>query len=229
MDINFYKQLIENDLNPFILFDSNGKMKDFNAEAEFLFNFVQPKQLYELAISHASSSFGFNRKFISLKYGKFLYYAILVGYLDDDNIGLRLYKEVSIIDEMAMNNNIELANIFHLIDLSKTTTLMQSKIKIEETYDISIPETKLHINDFLLILNECFELYKDEKEISLKVHIKIGEYEIIKDNKYQIIAIEFRSSNSVEVPKSLERKVSNTYINIFLNNNILNLELPMIL
>ncbi|MCK5111697.1 MAG: hypothetical protein KAQ94_09270 [Arcobacteraceae bacterium] len=226
---NFYANLIENDLNPFILFDNNGKIKDFNQEAEFLFNFVKPKELYELAVSHASINFGFNRQFISLKYGKIQFYAILVGYINDEEIGLRLYKEVCREKEVVKITNIELANIFSLIELSKTTTLLQSDIKIEEIYDISIPQVKLNINEFLLILNDCFTFYKDEKELSLKVYIKTGEYEIIEEKKYQIISLEFKANSPLEIHKSLENKLSKTHINLFFSNNILNLELPMIL
>lgn len=226
---NFYIELIENDLNPFILFDGNGKMKDFNKEAEFLFNVVKPKELYELAVSHASLSFGFNRKFISLKYGKSLYYAILVGYLSDDEIGLRLYKEVSTRDDVTKIQNIELVNIFSLIELSKSTTLLQSDIKIEETYDISIPEMKININQFLLTLNECFSIFKDEKQIKLKVYIKIGEYELIAEKKYQVVSIEFMSENNWTIPDDLVNKALKAHINIFVETQILKLEFPMIL
>jgi len=61
---NLYEQILENDLNPFITFNSNGKLNKFNKEAEFLFNFVSIKELYELAISNATQSFGFQHKYI---------------------------------------------------------------------------------------------------------------------------------------------------------------------
>ncbi len=226
---DFYKSIIEHDLNPFVLFDSDGKLTDFNKEAEFLFNFVTPKELYDLAILYASQSMGFNQKFISLKYGKFLYYAILVGYIDDENIGLRLYKEVNTKDEIKMNQNMELTNIYNLIELSKSTTLIQSDVKIEEVYDVSIPEIKLNINEFILILNECFSMFEDEKNMVLKVNLKIGEYEIIEDVKYQIISIEFKINKDIELNDNLDKKLSKSIINYYINKNILFLELPMIL
>ena len=228
-DNDFYVGLLENDLNPFILFDSSGKMKDFNKEAEFLFNFVKPRELYDLAVAHASLNYGFNRKFISLKYGKIMFYAILVGYINDEEIGLRLYKEVCSEDEVAMNSNIELANLFSLIELSKTTTLLQSDIKIEETYDVSIPDMKLNINEFLLTINGCFELFKDKENLALKVFIKTGEYEIVKDVKHQIVCIEFLFEDTIEIGKSLELQSSKARVNIFKDINKLKLEFPMIL
>ena len=70
---NFYEQLLDNDLNPYILFSSAGKLVNFNKEAEYLFNFVNPKELFELAIEHANKTYGFNSKFINIKYKKQTY------------------------------------------------------------------------------------------------------------------------------------------------------------
>jgi len=226
---NLYVSLIENDLNPFILFDSNGKIKDFNKEAEFLFNVVNPKELYELAVAHATLSFGFKREFMSLKYGKSSYYAILVGYINDDEIGLRLYKEVCVEQEVAKIQNIELANIFSLIEISKSTVLLQSDIDIEEIYDISIPQIKINISKFLLILNECFAIFKSHKQLQIKIYIKIGEYELIQGKKYQVISIEFISKDNCIVDKSLIEKALKVHINIFEERCKIKLEFPMIL
>ena len=169
MTNNFYTELLENDLNAFIAFDNNGKLKDFNKEAEFLFNTVAPSELYELAISHAPLSFGFSRKFISLKYGKSSYYAILVGYINDDEIGLRLYKEVTSKNEILHPQSVEYVNIFNLLDISKSTTLLQSDIKIEELYDISIPEVKeTEQKQLISFLKEFMSPYYS---FSLDVHV----------------------------------------------------------
>jgi hypothetical protein len=230
---DFYEQLIEHDLNPYMLFDSNGKVKSYNKEAEFLLNFVTVKELFDLAVSNASLNFGFNHKYISLKYNKQSYYAILVGYLSDDEIALRLYKVVSNHINIINNDKLKLVNIFSLIDLSKNSTLLHSKLKIKELYDISIPEVKLNINDFLLCLNECFTIFSNHKEISLQVQIKIGEYEIINDKKCKIIALEYHSkakfSLSKEQEDTLETKAKSANTNIFFEQKSIKLELPMML
>ena len=226
---NFYEELIENDLNPFLLFDSNGKVKSYNKEAEFLLNFVSIKELFQLAVSNASANFGFNQKYISLKYNKQSYYAILVGYISEDEIALRLYKVVSNKINTINNHKLKLVNIFSLIDLSKNSTLLSSDLNIDELYDISIPEMKININNFLLCLNECFTYFLNDKKISLQVQIKIGEYEIIDNLKYKIVALEFITDRKIELYNELEQKAANANINIFTNHNRLNLELPIIL
>ena len=225
---NFYEELIEYDLNPYLLFDANGKVKSYNKEAEFLLNFVSIKELFQLAVSNASANFGFNQKYIALKYNKQSYYAILVGYLSEDEIALRLYKVVSNKVNTINNEKLKLVNIFSLIDLSKNSTLLSSSLKIDELYDISIPEMRININNFLLCLNECFLYFAKDDKISLQVQIKIGEYEIIDNNKYKIVALEFISNRKVEIDNSLENKAINANANIFINHNRLKLELPII-
>ena len=226
--INFYEKLLEYDLNPYFIFNSNGRITKFNKEAEFLLNYVSVKELFQLAVDNASQDFGFSQKYIPLKYNKHSYYAILVGYMSDEEIALRLYRVVSNQTNTINSGMLKLVNIFNLIELSKNTTLIKSNVKINEIYDISLPEMRLNINEFLLCLNECFKYFIDEDEITLKVRMKIGEYEIIDNSKYNIIAIEFISNHKISVINTLEEKAARANTNIFFDNNILKLELPVI-
>ena len=223
--MDFYEELLENDLNPFILFTSNGKIKNFNKEAEFLFNFVTPKELFDLAVSYASTSFGFKREFITLKYDKQSFYAILIGYINEDEIALRLYKEVTIQEPIKIDNNFQETNIFTLIELSKSTTLINSNLKIEEIYDISIPELKLNINQFLVNMNSIFEQLTNLEQITLKVFIKTGEYEIIDSKKFNLINIEFTSNEKI----TFENIHNSSTTNIFFSKNKIKVEIPLII
>ena len=118
--MTLYEELLENDLNPFILFDGDGKIKNFNKEAEFLLNFVSPKKLFNLTVSYASKTFGFRKEFINITYEKQSFYAILVGYMSDDEIVLRLYKEVSGSKMIKLDdNNLKETNLLHLLSFRK--------------------------------------------------------------------------------------------------------------
>lgn len=227
--MEFCKAILENDLNPFALFDSSGKLKDFNKEAEFLFDYVKPKEIFELALLNAPKTYGFNRKFLKLNFGRLNFYAILVGYIDSEYLAIKLYKEVFNEENIKTDKKLEPVNIFNIIDLAKSTAFLQSDIKIDEIYDISIPEIKINVNNFLLVLNEIFALFKDEKELTLKVYVKIGEYEIINNKKHQIIAIDFISNRSLDTDSSLYQKSKHAHINIFKTNQGIRLEFPMIL
>ncbi len=226
---DFYEKLLEYDLNPYFIFNSNGRITKFNKEAEFLLNYVSVKELFQLAVENASQDFGFSQKYIPLKFNKHEYYAILVGYTSDEEIALRLYKVVSNQSNTINSGKLKLVNIFSLIELSKNTTLLSSNLKINEIYDISLPEMKININEFLLCLNDCFKYFSNDEEITLKVRMKVGEYEVIDNKKYQIISLEFSANHKVEVNYSLEEKAGKANANIFFNQNKLKLELPIIL
>lgn len=226
---NFYEQLLENDLNPYLLFDSNGKIKCYNKEAEFLLNFVGVKELFDLAVSNASLNFGFNHKYVTLKFNKLNFYAILVGYANDDEIALRLYKSVNNEATVINDEKLKMVNIFSLIELSKSSTLLNSNLVIDELYDISIPDMKININDFLLCLNDCFKIFYNDEKVTLQVQIKIGEYEIINKKKYKIAMLEFIADRKVEADQELEFKAKKANANIFFNHNRIKLEVPIIL
>jgi len=226
---NIYEELMEYDLNPYFLFNSDGKLKSYNIEAEFLLNFVSVKELFELAISNAPVNNGFQQKYIPLKYDKQSYYAILVGYVDDEYIALRVYKLVSTKQNDINNNKLKVINIFTLIDLSKKSTLITSSLQIDEVYDISIPEMKLDINNFLICLNSCFEYFSKFDIIKLFVNIKVGEYELIDNKKTKILEIKFISTEIININRIIEEKAIKANINLFVSNNILRLELPIIL
>ena len=71
--------------------------------------------------------------------------------------------------------------------------------------------------------------FSTQKQISLQVQIKIGEYEVIENKKYKIIAIKFISEQKVDIDTSvLEQKAIKANANIFINQNSLLLELPII-
>ena len=226
---DFYEKLLEYDLNPYFIFNANGRIKSFNKEAEFLLNYVGVKELFQLAVDNASQDFGFAQKYIPLKFNKHSYYAILVGYVSEEEIALRLYKVVSNQSNTINSGKLKLVNIFSLIELSKNTTLLNNPIKINEIYDISLPEMKININEFLLCLNDCFKYFENDEKITLKVRIKVGEYEVVNNQKYKIISLEFVADYSVVHSTFLEEKASKANANIFFTQNKLKLELPIIL
>jgi len=228
-DNNFYKSFINESINPFVLFNNDSKLIDFNYEAEILFNYVKPSELFELAMSNSPHNFGFERKYINLKYGKSTFYAIVVGYIDDEYIGIELYKQVNIEKEVAKIHDIELVNIFSLIEISKSTNFDLNITQIEEIYDTSIPEIKVNINDFLLTLNECFLLFKENETFKIKVNLKVGEYEIIDGKKHNIVEIECSGSQKIELSIRLEKQALKSHINIFELNDCIKMEFPMIL
>ncbi len=229
--------MIMKDLNPFLLFDSDGKLVDYNTSAEFLLNDIAIDELYSLALTYASKSYGINNQYIELKYSSDSYYAVSVGYIDDINIALRLFKiiEHNQIKDLQENKSIyqtedfEDVNLFSLIDISKSSTLLQSDIKTVEDYDISIPEIKLKINSFILLLNSCFGHFKDHKLLTIIIRIKLGEYQMIDNKRHSIISCELQSNQDIDTISTVEQKAIDANVNLFSTQKSIILEFPMFL
>ncbi len=190
--MSIYKDFIENSIDPFILFNSNGNIIEYNKEGEYVLSLVPKDELFNLAVSHASMSFGFKQTFLDLDIGHSSYCAITVGYKDSDTIGLMMHKNVCSKKLRSIQSDLQSANIFTLIDIALNTNL-GSNTKVVAEYDVSIPEFKLNINKFLLLLNKIFKSLQKAKEIYIRVAIATGQSIKIENKKYQVVAIEIRS------------------------------------
>ncbi len=225
----FCEELIEHDLNPFMMFDNNGKLIKYNKEAEFLLSYVSSREIYDLAVANASLSYGFKRSFVSLHYERNIFYAILVGYLDEEKLGIKLYKEVSDSARLTIDSQKTEVNIFTLINLSRNSTLSQSPVMISELYDPSIPDVKLNVEKFLNLLNHILREYQEAKELSIKVFLKIGETMRIGDKKYPICSIKFHSFDTQATNTTvLFSKSKKAGVSLFAKDDFIMIEFPLI-
>jgi hypothetical protein len=222
----FYEELIENDLDPFILFNGNGGVERYNKKADFLLSFVSYKEIYDLAIANAPQRFGFKRTFIDLEY-KESYYAVLVGYVDEDYLGIKLYKKTIPTNQIKIDEKYKLVNLYTMIELSKNTILSGSGIKFEEDYDLTIPDTKINIDHFLKILNEIFLAYKNNDSVKIRSHLKLGEFIKIEGQKYQVCSIRFESQ-SAKIGENLKLLAKDTNFILTVKDAITEIEFPLI-
>ena len=223
----FYEELIENDLDPFILFNSSGGVKTYNKKADFLLSFVSYKEIYDLAVANAPQSFGFKRTFIDLEY-KESYYAILVGYIDEEYIGIKLYKKMVPTNQITIDEKYKLVNIHTLIELSKNSILGVQKCNLVEEYDLTIPETKINIDHFLKLLNDLFSTYSHGKKITVKSYLKLGEFIKIQGQKYQVCCISFEG-DGISVHQGTKELAKDTNFILSCRGGTAEIEFPLIL
>ncbi len=225
----FYEELIEHDLNPFMMFDSTGKLSKYNKEAEFLLSYISSREIYDLAISNAPLSYGFKRSFVSLYYERNIFYAILVGYQDEEKLGIKLYKEVSDSALHKIDTKKTEVNIFTLLHLSRNSTLSQSDVMINELYDPSIPDIKLGVEKFLNLLNHILREYAEAKELSIKVFLKIGETMLLEGKKYPICSIKFQSYDThIKETNRHFSKAKEAGVSLFAKDGFIMIEFPLI-
>ena len=198
MNESFYKEFFEHSIDPFIVFDSEGNVIEYNDEGEYILSRIDKSELFNLAVSHASMTFGFKQTLLELDIGHSTFCAINVGYINSDTIGLVLHKNLCNKKYKNLSQNLQYANIFTLIDIAINTNLPDS-VKIIKEYDASIPEFKLNINRFLQFLNKIFKQLKNASQIRIIIKIATGETVVIDKKRYQILTIDIVTDQEIVV------------------------------
>ncbi len=193
-----YKEFFEHSIDPFILFDSQGNVLEYNSEGEYVLSKISKSELFNLAVSHASMSFGFKQTLLELDIGHSSFCAINVGYIDSETIGLVLHKNLCNKKYKNLSSNLQYANIFTLVDIAINTHL-DDRCKIVKEYDASIPEFKININRFLQFLNKVFKQLEKAKQIRIVIKIATGESVVIEGKRYQILSIDIKTDKEIEV------------------------------
>ena len=153
----------------------------------------------------------------------------MVGYLDDEKLGIRLFKEVSDSAKHPIDSKKTEVNIFTLLNLSRNSTLSQSPIMINELYDPSIPDIKLDVEKFLKLLNTILREYEMAKELSIKVFLKIGETMVLEGKKYPICSIKFQSyDRHMKDTSRYFTKAKEAGVSLFAKDDFIMIEFPLI-
>ncbi|WP_346388733.1 hypothetical protein [Sulfurimonas sp. NWX367] len=194
MNMTLEQKWIENDYNPFILFRSNGKIISLNTEAQFLLGSVQPSELFNLAQTYANITFGFKTTFLELEYGRYKFFAITVGYEDEECIGIKLYQAPTYKINTKKPDG-ELTNIFTITDLCIASNSISSEINFIKNYDPTIPDVVVNANNLIKLLNFIYKASQKSRVIETKISYIVGEYIKFHDKKYGLFSISVIADN----------------------------------
>lgn len=226
--MTFEQQWIEYDYNPFILFSSNGKILSLNSEALFLLGFAPSSELFSLATTHASISYGFKTTFVELEFGRYRFFALTVGYENDDEIGIKLYQFPSFKLNKVKPSG-ELVNIYALVDLCISTQSINSNTVFEKDFDPTIPEVIVDSNSFIKLLTKIYSCFENSKNIQTKIFYRIGEHIKFEDKKYSIFSVEISGEN-IQENKLEQLKVTALGTNFYIDiQKKVTINLPMII
>ena len=226
--MTFEQQWIEYDYNPFVLFNSSGKIISLNSEAQFLLGATTASELFTLAQTYANINFGFKTSFLDLEYGRYKFFGLTVGYENEEEIGIKLYQMPS----MKLNTKKpegELTNIFTITDLCISTNSIGSSIEYTKSYDPTIPDIIVDSNLLIKVLNKMYHCFNDNASINTKVFYRVGEHVRFEEKKYSIFSIAI-SAKEINKTKSSEIKTfaQNSGFYIDIADESITLNIPMI-
>lgn len=222
------QQWIENDYNPFILFNAKGKIASLNAEAQFLLGSVEAGELFNLAQTYANVTFGFKTTFLELEYGRYKFFAITVGYEDEDFIGIKLYQ-APVHSLNVKKPDGELTNIFTIADLCIASNSISSTTKFIKSYDPTIPEVILNANNLIQLLNLIYKASIESTQIETKIYYRVGEHIKFNDKKYSIFSLDIKA-DSIDKNMILDIKLlaQKHDFSITTRENSISINLPMV-
>ncbi|WP_297440889.1 hypothetical protein [Sulfurimonas sp.] len=192
--MTFEQKWLEYDYNPFILFNSNGKIISVNAEAQFLLGFTTSSELFELATTYASVNFGFRTTFLELAYGRYHFFGITVGYEDENEVGLKLYQAPSY--KLSTKKPIgEVVNVYTIVDLCIASNSINCDLKFQKDYDPTIPDIILDSDKMIKLLNKIYAASKKGSSVRTKIYYRVGEHIRFDEKKYSLFSIEIIPEN----------------------------------
>jgi hypothetical protein len=190
--MTFEQSWIEHDYNPFIVFDNDGRVKSLNQEAQYLLGEVSTKEIYEITQTYASHTYGFKNTAIDLVFGSYKFYAITVGYTDEQQIGIKLYKvaakKFTTIEEYG-----DSVNVYALLDLCISAAATRCKSKFVKEFDPTFPDVRIQIESFTKLLDKVYNSYKDNDVITTRLSLLTGEYIRFKEKKYPIFCVTIKA------------------------------------
>lgn len=227
--MKLYETWVELDLNPILSFSSQGKILFSNQEAQFLLSRISSKDIFDLALKHAPQTFDFQTSYIDLTIKNYTFYAITVGYENEDEIHIKLYKSTMVKKKKELSSsNANMTNLFTLVDLSISTKKMQSNTKYLKNYDPSIPEFKMVAAEFLKLLNTVYEQITHATTVTTSIKLKIGEYIRIDEKKYSLISVEITSDGTFAQIDMNKDQDSNSFI-LSVEEDKVTIDLPLLL
>ena len=229
MDINF-ESFIEWDNSPFILFNNLGKIIYLNNAAEILFGYVSKKELYDIALSYAPQSFGYKTTTLSLSYDSFMFYAITIGYENEDQLSLRLYNT----PRMKSTHKLEkdkliVTDINILLEANISLFKTKNTNKLRLLADQDLPAFKIDQNNFSKLLRKTLNAFRSSDSIDISLKLLIGQHVIIENKKEAIVQLSIEANGRyADADEEIRTLASQSQIKCITKEHSIKLEIPLI-
>jgi len=224
------KYIVEEDINPFILFSDRGSILYLNKSAEFLMGIDTQKEIYGLALAHAPHNYGHKVTLMELSFSSYEFYGINVLYHTDSEIGIQLYNRPrpKVTQEETLEGYTPTdLNLLLQANIELFSIAYQGKISLMTDY--SMPDIQLHQNNFSLLLRKVFAQFQAAKKIDMSLTIKIGSKIIIADKRYPIVTLKLSATHrETQQDKSIKELALSNHIDTRFEENTLILEIPAI-
>ena len=211
---------IQKDYNPFIIFDKNGKIVYLNDEAEYLLSFINYKDIFEFTITNAKNKQGLFTTFGEYRFDKFEFGGVTIGYTNNEEIGIKLYKTLSFPKKCEKIKELEKINLFFIVDFCRNYIFLDKNIDFVDDFDIDIPQFYTNKKELIEVLNGVLKSFSNN-QIKIVIKFEIGETLKVNNQKYGVIGIKiYGQKNKIDI--------NSNFFTIVKNKNFVEILLPFI-
>ncbi|MEA1953313.1 MAG: hypothetical protein U9O24_02850 [Campylobacterota bacterium] len=227
--INF-QAFVEWDNSPFILFNAEGKILYLNNVAEILFGYVTKQELYDIALAYAPHTFGYKTTTLCLNYDAFNFFAITVGYEDEDQISIRFYNSPRAKPSSTLETDkLIMTDINILLEANIALFKTKNSNPLQLLSDQDLPPFKIDQNSFSKLLRKTLDTFRASDSIGITLKLLIGEHVIIADKKEPIVQLSISANGRYhDADDEIKMLASQGHISSQLKEHTIKLEIPLI-
>lgn len=225
-----FKFLLDNNNSPFFIFSNEGNVKYSNRSAELLAGIHISQELFKLAVTYASQSFGARTVHLDLTYGADNFYAITVLYESEDELCIYLYRKprAMISADLTLEGYTK-TDINILLEANIELFKMKYSNKLTLFTDYSLPKLQMQQNSFSFLLRTILEKCYDANEVDIVLKIKIGESIMLGEKKYPILMLTVKADKKEERSnEEIEKMALQNHITTYFQKDVVILEIPCI-
>jgi len=225
-----FKTFVECDNNPFVLFNAEGKIVYLNNAAEILMGYVNKKELYDLTVAYAPKAYGYKTTTMPLQYDALAFYAITVGYQDEEHICIRLYHQPRLHKQQQIKpEKYTLTDINMLLEANITLFQISNQNRLRLLVDQDIPPFKLDQNLFSKLLRKTMHAFRASDAIHISLKFLVGEYVIINDEKKGLIQLHIEANGRYNEEDQMIEKLANEHnISTIFKESSITLQIPFL-
>ncbi|MEA3433170.1 MAG: hypothetical protein U9R13_01150 [Campylobacterota bacterium] len=225
-----FQPFVEWDNSPFILFNAEGKILYLNNVSEILFGYVSKQELYDIALAYAPQTFGYKTTTLSLNYDSFNFYAITVGYENEDQISIRFYNAPRAKPSSTLETNkLMMTDINILLEANIALFKTKNANPLQLLTDQDLPSFKLDQNNFSKLLRKTLDAFRASDSISITLKLLIGEHVVIANKKESIVQLEVKANGRYnDTDNEIKSLASQSHISCLLKEYAIKLEIPLI-
>jgi nitrogen-specific signal transduction histidine kinase len=225
-----FQAFLDWDNSPFILFSAQGKILYLNNSAEILFGYVSKKELYDLALAYAPQNFGYKTTTLTLNYDSFTFYAVTVGYENEEQISIRFYNAPRTKSATPIERDKLVKTDINLL-LEANIALFKTKNTnaLQLLTDPDLPSFKLDQNRFSKLLRKTLDAFRSSDSIRITLKLLVGEHVIISGKKKPIVQLTVEANGRYsDTDEEIRSLATQSHITVLLKERTIKLEIPLI-